>query len=73
MVVVPLLAVDSNGQRVGYGAGFYDRFLETTKPTVFTVGLSQFSILVEPISDVLPTDIPIQQVITPLTIKSFQL
>lgn len=73
LVIVPLLAVDCDGQRVGYGAGFYDRFLETTKPTVFTVGLSQFTILVEPISDVLPTDIPIQQVITPLGIKSFLL
>jgi len=65
LVLVPLLAVDKTGQRVGYGAGFYDRFLETAKPTVITVGLSQFSILDEPISDVLPTDIAIQQVITP--------
>jgi 5-formyltetrahydrofolate cyclo-ligase len=65
LVLVPLLAVDKTGQRVGYGAGFYDRFLETAKPTVVTVGLSQFSILDEPISDVLPTDIAIQQVITP--------
>ncbi len=65
LVLVPLLSVDNTGQRVGYGAGFYDRFLETTKPTVVTVGLSQFSILDEPISDVLPTDIAIQQVITP--------
>ena len=73
MVIVPLLALDCNGQRVGYGAGFYDRFLETTKPTVLTVGLSQFSILVEPISDVQPTDISIQQVITPLGIKSFKI
>jgi len=68
MVLVPLLAVDNNGQRVGYGAGFYDRFLDTTKPTVVTVGLSQFSILTEPISDVLPTDIPVQQVIAPIGI-----
>ena len=65
LVFMPLLGVDKSGQRVGYGAGFYDRFLETTKPTVVTVGLSQFSILDEPISDVLPTDIAIQQVITP--------
>ncbi len=65
IVFMPLLAVDKTGQRVGYGAGFYDRFLETAKPTVVTVGLSQFSILDEPISGVLPTDIAIQQVITP--------
>lgn len=71
-VLVPLLAVDKTGQRVGYGAGFYDRFLETTKPTVVTVGLSQFSILDVPISDVLPTDIAIQQVITPQGIIQLQ-
>ena len=27
LVFVPLLSYDKNGQRVGYGQGFYDRFL----------------------------------------------
>ena len=27
MVIVPLLAFDKNGFRVGYGKGFYDRYL----------------------------------------------
>ena len=28
MVIVPALAVDKNGYRLGYGKGFYDRFLK---------------------------------------------
>lgn len=35
MVIVPLLAFDRQGYRLGYGKGFYDRFLaKTSKPTV---------------------------------------
>lgn len=29
VVIVPALAVDLNGNRIGYGKGFYDRFLST--------------------------------------------
>ncbi len=31
MVIVPLLGVDENGNRLGYGKGYYDKFLETTE------------------------------------------
>jgi 5-formyltetrahydrofolate cyclo-ligase len=27
MIIVPALAIDKNGYRLGYGGGFYDRFL----------------------------------------------
>jgi len=40
LVLVPLLAFDSNGNRVGYGAGFYDRFLTECRPDVLKVGLA---------------------------------
>lgn len=31
LVIVPLLGVDLDGNRLGYGKGFYDRFLKNTK------------------------------------------
>lgn len=46
VVFVPLLAGDTQGNRVGYGKGFYDQFLSECKQEVVKVGLSFF----EPIS-----------------------
>jgi len=42
VVFIPLLAYDYFGNRVGYGQGFYDRFLAYCKPDVVKVGLSFF-------------------------------
>lgn len=42
LVIVPLLAVDSAGHRVGYGRGFYDRFLKTCRPDCLKVGVNYF-------------------------------
>ena len=65
-VLVPLLAVDATGQRVGYGGGFYDRFLTQCRPGTHFIGLN---VLDEPptgrITDVLPTDVPLTACITP--------
>ena len=65
-VLVPLLAVDKTGQRVGYGGGFYDRFLAQCRPGTAFIGLN---VLDEAptgrIADVLPTDIPLTACITP--------
>lgn len=52
VVLVPLLAFDDRGYRVGYGKGFYDRFLQTCRPDVLKVGLSFF----EPIEKIDDTD-----------------
>lgn len=43
VVFVPLLAYDAKGNRVGYGKGFYDRFLGACRPDVIKVGLSFFA------------------------------
>ena len=42
VVFIPLLAFDKTGNRVGYGNGFYDRFLANCKPETVKVGLSFF-------------------------------
>lgn len=39
VVIVPGLAFDQSGHRVGYGRGFYDRFLVTLPPDALTVGI----------------------------------
>ena len=42
IVFVPLLAFDKKGNRIGYGKGFYDRFLANCKPETIKIGLSFF-------------------------------
>ena len=39
VVIVPGLAFDRSGHRVGYGRGFYDRFLGALRPDALTVGI----------------------------------
>jgi len=42
MVIVPLLCFDTKGYRVGYGKGYYDRFLKHCRPDCIKVGFSYF-------------------------------
>jgi 5-formyltetrahydrofolate cyclo-ligase len=42
VVFVPLLAYDKQGNRVGYGKGFYDKFLSQCNDDVVKIGLSFF-------------------------------
>lgn len=69
-VFVPLLAVDKRGFRVGYGKGFYDRFLKACKPSCKFIGLHLFD-LVDEIEDVEKTDIPLHLLVTPSEIIHF--
>lgn len=69
-VFVPLLAVDKNGHRVGYGKGFYDRFLRKCSPNCQFIGLHYFE-LEDKIDDVLPTDIRLNAVVTPQGVIRF--
>ena len=63
VIFIPLLAVDKYGNRVGYGKGFYDRFLRKCKANVLKVGLSFF----EPLDDEIEVnnmDIKLDYIIT---------
>ena len=70
VVFVPLLAFDKNGHRVGYGKGFYDRFLSECKPKTIKIGLSFFD-PEDLIKDVLSTDIRLDFCVTTTKIIAF--
>ncbi len=70
LVFVPLLAFDKSGYRVGYGKGFYDRFLVKCRPDVITVGFSYFE-PVDSIEDRNEHDVPLNYCITPHKIYEF--
>lgn len=70
VVFVPLLAFDIFGNRIGYGKGFYDKFLAECKPETIKIGLSFFE-AVNQIDDVFESDIKLDYCVTPLKIYSF--
>ncbi|HDZ22103.1 MAG TPA: 5-formyltetrahydrofolate cyclo-ligase [Phycisphaerae bacterium] len=63
MVVVPGLAFDRCGRRLGQGAGFYDRFLSTDGMRATTCGLAFAEQLVDDVP-VTPHDWPMDIVVT---------
>ena len=70
VVFVPLLAFDKKGHRVGYGKGFYDKFLSECKPDTIKIGLSFFE-PEELIADVFESDIKLDYCVTPDSIHAF--
>ena len=71
-VLVPLLACDRCGHRVGYGGGYYDRFLAQCRPGARFIGLSILEDEpVTEIADVLPTDVPLHACLTPGGVWNF--
>jgi 5-formyltetrahydrofolate cyclo-ligase len=48
VIVVPALQIDGAGQRIGYGAGFYDRALPRFAPPAVSVGVAfDFQLIAE--------------------------
>ncbi|WP_445718433.1 5-formyltetrahydrofolate cyclo-ligase [Flavobacterium sp.] len=64
VVFVPLLAYDKQGNRVGYGKGFYDNFLRKCKPETIKIGLSFFP-PEEKIDDISVSDVKLDFCVTP--------
>ena len=70
LVITPLLAFDVKGNRVGYGKGYYDRFLKECRDDVIIIGFSFFE--VEPVvKGIHHFDKKIDYCITPERIYSF--
>ena len=70
VVFVPLLAFDIFGNRVGYGKGFYDKFLLKCKPETIKIGLSFFE-AVDAVHDIFESDVKLDFCVTPQTLYTF--
>ena len=70
LIILPLLSFDERGFRVGYGKGFYDRFLSQCRRDTVKVGLSYFPPTPE-IDDVDRYDVRMDFCITPNKVYKF--
>lgn len=70
VIFIPLLAFDKKGHRVGYGKGFYDKFLSECQAETIKIGLSFFE-AEELIEDIHEGDMQLDYCVTPKTIYTF--
>ncbi len=70
VIFVPLLTFDKQGNRVGYGKGYYDRFLNACKPETIKIGLSFFEAEKELIQ-VNEHDVTLDYCVTPNQVYQF--
>jgi 5-formyltetrahydrofolate cyclo-ligase len=70
MVFVPLLVFDNKGYRIGYGKGFYDRWLAECREDCIKTGFCYFE-PVESIDDRNEFDVPLDLCITPQNVYVF--
>ena len=71
LVVVPALAVDRRGNRLGRGAGFYDRALAGSRPATVVAVIYDDELL-----DTVPAeahDVPVHAVLTPAGLTAFEI
>lgn len=69
VVFIPLLAYDLKGNRIGYGKGFYDRFLAKCNSNTLFIGLSFFEAEESIENSIL--DIPLHFCISPNKVYKF--
>ena len=70
IIFIPLLAFDVEGHRVGYGKGYYDRFLKLTNNSTLKIGLSFFD-PINKIRDIDDNDVKLDYCVTPKQVHKF--
>ncbi len=70
IVFLPMLICDKQGNRIGYGGGYYDRFLANLREETLKIGLNYFPPISQ-INEIEKTDIPLNYCVTPEEIVSF--
>ncbi|NMB03904.1 MAG: 5-formyltetrahydrofolate cyclo-ligase [Tissierellia bacterium] len=71
LVIVPSVAFSKNGYRVGYGGGFYDRYLGAQETRSNTIGIGYHVQVVDEVP-VESFDIPIDKLITEEAVIDFR-
>ena len=71
IIFIPLSIFDLSGHRVGYGKGYYDRFLKSLNSNTVKIGLSLFE-PVEEIIDINNDDVSMDICVTPNSIYDFK-
>ena len=71
MKYIPLLCFDKNGNKVGYGGGYYDKFLSKTENAVMKIGLSFFE-PVDHIDGITELDVPLDICVTSEKVYDFR-
>lgn len=70
-VITPLLYCDKNGNRVGYGKGYYDQFFCSINSDAKKIGVNYFPPNDDIIEDVFKSDIQLNYLASPDEILSF--
>jgi len=70
LVLIPMFAFDKEGHRVGYGKGYYDRFLRELDDKVIKVGVNFFE-PIDKIDDANEFDVALDYCITPEKVYKF--
>ena len=70
IIFIPLLAFDLEGHRVGYGKGYYDRFLKLANNSTLKIGLSFFD-PINKILDIDDNDVKLDYCVTPKQVHKF--
>ncbi|HEY9363785.1 MAG TPA: 5-formyltetrahydrofolate cyclo-ligase [Chitinophagaceae bacterium] len=70
MVFVPMIVCDQQGARVGYGKGFYDRYLKKCRKDCIKIGFSYFE-PIDKVDDANEFDVPLDLCVTPQNVYVF--
>jgi len=70
VIFMPMLICDKKGNRIGYGGGYYDRFLKECRKDIIKIGLNFFEPIQE-IPEVFESDVPLNYCVTGSGIVSF--
>jgi len=70
LVFIPLLICDIRGNRVGFGKGYYDKYLSNCRKDICKIAFSYFE-PVDAVEDANAFDVPLSYCITPACIYEF--